>query len=120
MKVLVLDDDALMRTYFKTLLEGRFEDCECCTCETIEEFKKLNVEVKPDFYILDVVVLNGQVFSVLDQFDPSRAILVTGYASDRVRKVAQICGFHGVLPVGLVAFEGLDGSSIKVRSNSAN
>ena len=58
----------------------------------------VNKEVEPDFYIMDVVLLNGQVFSVLDQFDPSRTILVTSFVSDRINKVASTCGFYGVLP----------------------
>jgi len=98
MKVLILDDEAPVRDFFKSFLESSFDNCECFTCGSVQEFKKLNTEINPDFYILDVVLLNGQVFSAVDQFDPSRAILITGYDSNRVRKVAQMYGFHGVLP----------------------
>lgn len=98
MRVLILDDEAPVRDFFKSFLESSFDNCECYTCGSVQEFKKLNTEVNPDFYILDVVLLNGQVFSAVDQFDPARAILVTGYDSDRVRKIAHVYGFHGVLP----------------------
>jgi|GEM_PF-3551225 PAS domain S-box-containing protein len=83
MKVLVVDDEASVRTYLKTLLES--DGYEVLTASSIEDAIKKFEKEEFDVVILDLVLDKEdgyELLKVMKRKDPSvPVIVITGYAS---------------------------------------
>jgi len=96
LKVLILDDEPITLSFLENLL-GADPRYDVILCSSLHEFCELNKEEQPDLFIVDLLLLNGDIFSVTDEFDTRHAILMTGYLTNDVKHKAKSLSFGGVL-----------------------
>jgi len=118
MKVLILDSDSTFTTQLEYFLKKSLS-FDCCSCHSIAEFRQVSKKFKPDVYLIDVILANGQIFSILDELDPSRSIIITNYVTDRLSSTVSSLGFYSILvkPINFEVLRGmLEALKLKIKS----
>jgi DNA-binding NarL/FixJ family response regulator len=93
MQVFIVDDSKILRESLKKLLKS-IDNCRCCgEAARVSEAVPAILEVKPDVVILDVQLVDGLGFDVIDKVGQSgfrpTYIALTNYPTAHYKKLFQ-------------------------------